>query len=148
MQKFRAKTGYLILIPLLVLFIGFPAHQILNGAPTNAIITMAAIMIPVTAFTLNIFFGTHYTINEKKELMVKCGIIYHSKIDISSIKSISKTWNPISSPAPSLDRLEIKYGKWDSVIVSPREKQAFIQALQEINPDIKTQLISQATIQN
>ena len=147
MQKFQAKTGYLILIPLLGLFIGFPAHQIINGAPTGAIITMAAIMIPVTVFTLSIFFGTHYTINENNELTVKCGMIYHSKVDISTIKSISKTWNPISSPAPSLDRIEIKYGKWDSVIVSPKDKQAFIQALQKINPNIKNTLISQTAIQ-
>ena len=136
----------MILIPLLVLFMGFPTHQILNGAPTIAVITMVSIMIPVTAFTLSIFFGTRYTINEKSELIIKCGIIYHSKVDISTIQSISKTRNPISSPAPSLDRIKIKYGKWDSVIVSPKDKQAFILALQKINPNIKTQQISQKAI--
>ncbi len=141
MQKFKAKTGYLILIPLLMLFIGFPAQQIISGTSTGAVIAMVSIMIPVTAFTLSIFFGTHYTINEHNELTIKCGIIYHSKVDISTIKSISKTRNPISSPAPSLDRLEIKHGKWDSLIVSPQDKISFIKALQKANPKIKTQVV-------
>ncbi len=141
MQKFKAKTGYLILIPLLMLFIGLPVHQIIHKAPTIAVITMVSIMIPITAFTLSIFFCTYYIINESNELIVKCGIIYHSRVDISTIKSINKTRNLISSPAPSLDRLEIRYGKWDSLIVSPQDKIPFIKALQKANPKIKTQVV-------
>ncbi len=125
-----------------MLFIGMPTYQIINGAPLLGILIMSAIMVPIIAFTLNIFFGTSYTIIDQNELIVKCGMIYHSTVPISSIKSIRKTRNPISAPAPSMDRIELHYGKWDSVILSPRDKRNFINELQKINPNIKTEIFS------
>lgn len=43
----------------------------------------------------------------------------------------------LSSPALSLDRLEVFYNKFDSVIISPQNKEDFIVALQNINPAIE-----------
>ena len=51
----------------------------------------------------------------------------------SEIQSITPTNNPLSSPALSLDRLKIDYqkqGKNKSVLISPKNKQKFIEALQ------------------
>ena len=47
-------------------------------------------------------------------------------IPINAIKSIVKSRNIISSPAWSLDRLEIKYGDNKTVLVSPKNKAAFL----------------------
>ncbi|AZB41946.1 hypothetical protein CEF21_06370 [Bacillus sp. FJAT-42376] len=45
---------------------------------------------------------------------------------------------PLSAPALSLDRLEITYGRsFDIAVVSPKEKQEFIDMLLKIQPDIK-----------
>ncbi|MEG0697900.1 MAG: PH domain-containing protein, partial [Algoriella sp.] len=66
----------------------------------------------------------------------KSGFLVNKKIDINSITKISKTNNPISSPALSLDRIEIFYNKYDSVIISPKNEQEFIQDLQKINSSI------------
>lgn len=140
MKAFKSKVGYEILIPVLVVLLGTAVWPIIDGAPMKAIITMIAIIAPVTLFILHMFYRTTYSINEKNELLIKCGFLFNSKIDISKIKSVSKTRNPISSPAPSLDRLELKYGKWDSVMVSPKDKTGFIEELLKINPNIVNNL--------
>tara|TARA_Y100001972_G_C7661801_1_gene333932 strand:+ start:943 stop:1380 length:438 start_codon:yes stop_codon:yes gene_type:complete len=140
LQTFKARIGYEIFIPVLLILIAVLAIPIFNGAPLIAVIVQIAIMLPIIAFTLSIFFGSTYKINDKNELEVRCGIILNSKVDISSIKSISKTHKYKSSPAPSIRRIELKYGHLDSVILSPKDINGFIKALQMINPNIKNQL--------
>ncbi len=57
-------------------------------------------------------------------------------MNIEKIKSITKTNNPISAPAASFDRIEINYGEFNSVIISPKDKIGFIKELIKINPNI------------
>jgi hypothetical protein len=49
------------------------------------------------------------------------------KVEIQKITSVKRTRNPLSSPALSTDRLEIKYGKWDFVLISPKNKERFVK---------------------
>lgn len=89
---------------------------------------------------LFIFFisrSTRYII-EENQLVVKCMFIVNERIDISKIKKIEKTNSILSSPALSLDRIAIKYNKFDEVYISPKEKQAFVDELLKINPEIVT----------
>ena len=58
---------------------------------------------------------------------------------INTIYKISETYNPLSSPAGSIDRLEIKYNKSESVLISPKDKNAFINDLILVNPNIEVQ---------
>ena len=140
MKEFKSKVGYGILIPVLILQIGITLWPTIKGTSVEASLAMLAIMVPVIAFTLHIFFGIVYQINDKSELLIKCGFLYNVVIDISAIKSINRTRNLISSPAASLDRIELKYGKWDSVIISPSNKIEFVNELLKINPSIQNKL--------
>ena len=81
---------------------------------------------------------TTYTI-QGNALKVKAGFLFRRTIDITSIKKIEETRNPMSAPAASLDRLDIQYGSFDNVIVSPKDKAGFIEALCALNPAIKVQ---------
>lgn len=47
----------------------------------------------------------------------------------------------MSSPAPSLDRIELTYGEFGLIIISPKDKIGFAQELIKINPKIKNKLI-------
>ena len=88
---------------------------------------------------LFIFFiskSTRYII-EENQLIVKCMFIVNNKIDISKIKKIEKTNSILSSPALSLDRIAIKFNKYDEVYISPKEKQSFVNDLLKINPEIE-----------
>ncbi len=136
MKIFKSKSGYELLIPIIVLFVVILILPITNGAPLPAIATVSVTLLLTLAFILYTFLGTTYTISDDKHLWVKCGFFKATAVDISMIKSVTKTNNPIASPAPSLDRIEVHYGKYDSIIISPKDKSGFVKALQEINPDI------------
>lgn len=132
-KVYRSKLGLELIIPIglvlgIVLMISF-----LNKY--SAWIGLFTIL-PLIAFIVHLFLTTYYTI-ETGKLSIKCGFLYDSTIDIKTIRKISETSNPISSPATSLDRLEIISDKDVSIIISPKDKQGFINELVKLNPIIK-----------
>lgn len=92
-------------------------------------------LIFCVVFFYNIF-SLRYTI-ENKKLIVTAKVFYHKSIDIKSIRKIEETNTIISAPANSFDRLEIIYNKFDSIVVSPENKQQFIEDLLAVNPEIE-----------
>ena len=128
---YKAKIGIWLLIIISIVFasIIFEMFQEKNWI---------GILIPITisGFILHMVLTTKYTI-ENDNLNVKCGFLYNQNIDIKTIRKVSETNNILSSPAPSIDRLEIIYNKFDSVLVSPKDKLGFINHLKNINPIIE-----------
>ena len=88
-------------------------------------------------YMASLSFLTRYVI-EKESLTVFYGFFLKKRIPISSITSIHHSHNPLSSPALSLRRLLIRYGKYDEVLVSPVDQEAFIAALKAVNPNIES----------
>lgn len=77
-------------------------------------------------------FNTRYVIDHEN-LIIHC-IFLKWTIKLSDIQKIERTSNSVASPALSLDRLKIEYtknGKQKFVLVSPRNKATFCQALQQ-----------------
>lgn len=74
---------------------------------------------------------------EKENLNVKCTFLVNENIEINTIRKITETYNPLSSPAASIDRIEIFYNKFDSVLISPKKKKEFIEDILKINPNIE-----------
>ena len=93
------------------------------------------LMIAVILFVGWIWFGTGYEILED-ELKIRCGP-FRQRIPLQEIKAIKKTRSPLSSPACSLDRIEIKYGSSKRVMISPADKEGFIKLLLEKSPQIR-----------
>lgn len=93
-------------------------------------------MAITTFFLVHTFRNTFYIIKDKT-LIIHCGILYHSEIPIDSISKISETRNPLSSPAASLDRLDILYNKKTHVLISPLHKKEFIRDILGLNPAIE-----------
>ena len=85
------------------------------------------------------FFKLEYIIEENK-LKIKCGFFAYKPIEIKDIKEITKSNSIISSPAASFDRIEIKYGKWEELIISPKDKFTFAKHLTNLNPKIKNNI--------
>lgn len=90
----------------------------------------------VALFVGHLFFTTYYTV-EGNTLNVKSSVLINIKIDIATIRKITETNNPLSSPALSLDRLWIDYGKNGAVMISPEDKEGFIRHILQINPSIE-----------
>lgn len=129
---YKSKIGLELVIPI-GLVLGGSLLLFLLGEPKWIGL---AIILPVIAFVVHLFATTNYTI-DGKHLIIKSGFLVNKTIEIHSIKKIIETNNPVSSPATSMDRLEITYGKFDSIVISPKEKLAFIEDLKRINPDIE-----------
>jgi uncharacterized membrane protein YdbT with pleckstrin-like domain len=99
------------------------------------------IMVPVLLFVLYIFTQIKYIIDNAGVLHVKAGVIVNQKVPVKDIKSVTKTYNPLSAPALSINRLEIKYGNnYNYVLISPKERAAFINQLVLLNPNIIVKL--------
>lgn len=68
-------------------------------------------------------------------LDIQCGVI-HWKKDIMKMKTIRPTRNPLSSPAMSLDRLELQFKNGEKIMISPKDKVGFKERMKSINSEI------------
>ena len=74
-----------------------------------------------------ILLDTKYVVSEGR---LKVSSAFFSwTIPVDAITSVKATRNPLSSPALSLDRLEIKYTQGKSILVSPGDKEGFLDAI-------------------
>lgn len=139
MQKFRSKKdwwilGFVIAMTglLLQLLLTMYAKGSMAQYPVHTLIyvlTIAVLWWPV--------WSTQYRIEE--EQLVVSSMFLTWKIPLSTIQKISPSNNSVSSPALSLDRLRIDYqkqGKAKFILISPKDKQAFTQALQQAQQSI------------
>ena len=136
---YPSKVSFGLLIFIFLVFYGPLIPDLINDDLSVRMIGIIGFLSLIFAFILHLFFGTHYTI-ENNKLKIKCGVFSYKPIEIDEIKEVSKTKNIISSPAPSFDRIEIKYGKFDEIIISPKEKLNFANDLAIINPNIKNNI--------
>lgn len=95
------------------------------------IVVMAAMIYLVGT----IWFKTRYYIKQDT-LKISYGLI-NKAIDISEIKSIRYTTNPFVAPSLSVHRIEINYGKYKTIQISPKDRQAFVGELQKRNQTIQ-----------
>ena len=61
----------------------------------------------------------------------------HTDIDITTITKMERSWNPLSSPAASLKRLAVHFGKGDVIYISPRHEQEFIDEINRIKATVQ-----------
>lgn len=104
-------------------------------------IVVTIICISLCYGNIKILSTCSYTISGTR-LTVKFFVIYHQRYDIMKMTRIAPTRSIISAPAASLDRLRISMERRESVIVSPKDKKAFVNELIRINPKITLDGIS------
>lgn len=132
-MKYPSKQDWWIIllawIPL-VATIGLGLFTMVEKASTlSEQILVFASCIVVPLFFLWMMMTTYYLI-EEKNLVIRFGP-FKKTVPLASITSIRKTRNPMSSPAISLKRIEILYNRYDMVLISPKDRDAFIQVLSE-----------------
>ena len=101
----------------------------------DGLIIGLAIGSPMAIFILLLWINTKYYIRDE-HIVIK-GVLKDTLIPIASISSLNLTRNPSSAPALSMDRIEIIYDNFDFVLISPLEKERFVEELLKINPKIK-----------
>ena len=136
---YKSKVSYGLLLVIFLVFYGPFVPDLINKELNSKMLMTIGLLTLLFAFILHMFFKTRYIIDENK-LKIKCGFIPYKPIDIATIKEIARTKSIISSPAPSFDRIVIKYGKYDEIIISPKDKQNFVKDLLKINPKISNKI--------
>jgi hypothetical protein len=131
MKKYKSKIDLWLIIILTLVFGGIVIISIINKYWIGFIIAI----IP-TIFLWDMFKSTFYIITEE-ELIIRCGIFYKLVIKINDIRKISESNDLISSPALSIDRLEILYNRFDTILISPKKKYEFLQSIETLKPDIE-----------
>jgi len=85
------------------------------------------------AVVLLLSFPTRYELHDR-ELVVRSGRLRY-RFEYDAITSVRPSRSPLSAPAWSLDRLEIRAGR-RTILVSPRERSAFLDALAARAPSL------------
>lgn len=135
MHRFRSRVSVVILVFIFVsiipiFFLGEPneeawiAYSVLGGS---------------IGLVLLMLFGMRYEIEEDL-LTIKLGPIPYGKINLSDIKAVERSYNPLSSPAASLKRLYVSSEKRD-MLISPANEEEFIRILKSKNPNIKIDVV-------
>lgn len=90
-------------------------------------------------------FPTNYELGPDA-LIVRSGLIRRS-IPYHEIRQVRASRSPLSSPALSMDRLAIACGSSRTILISPRDRAAFLRDLSTRIPDLRTDLLSIAGTQ-
>jgi hypothetical protein len=130
----RVSIGLLGFIGLV--FFGPLAWDLLSNNDPPTYWPVLWLLIALYCIILYFLITTRYRISGR-DLLIQMGWFNYSTISIDSIRSVEPSSSILSAPAPSLRRLEIKYNQWDSVLVSPRDREGFGKALVSINPNIQ-----------
>lgn len=77
-----------------------------------------------------LLLGTDYVL-EPAQLLVRSGP-FRWRVPVAEITAITPTSNPLSSPALSLNRLRIEYGRGSAIMISPRDKERFLRDLEAL----------------
>ncbi len=129
-KRFKSKVDRWIFVLLIVVIIvqivavGSAALQARDPIVTTGLIFL---MIAVVGLMVWLLLGTHYTV-DRGVIKIVSGP-FRWKVPIDQITSVTASKSPLSSPALSLDRIYIRYGKWRRIMVSPVDKAGFLKAI-------------------
>jgi hypothetical protein len=97
--------------------------------PLPAVLLMVGVEVVVLLLISRTFHSTRYEVTSR-EVIARSGL-FRWRIEIDGIESIRPSGSLASSPALSLDRLEIRYAGGRTLLVSPRDGEGFLQAVVE-----------------
>lgn len=106
----------------------FGAAVVLAEGSTTSWVLGAFIAAVGAGLPIWLLLSTRYTL-KRDQLIVQCGP-FKWRVPTAEITGVTPTSNPLSSPALSLDRLRIDYGRGASLMISPCDKDRFLSDLE------------------
>ncbi len=139
-MRFESKRDLWIVlmlrgIPIAVLLTLASAWYVSRGDVRGPAIGVLLLIAVELFFFESLLRSTYYVI--ENGILVIHSSFLKWRVPIAEITAVQPTRSPLSSPALSLDRLRIEYGK-KVVLVSPDDQQRFLEALRSVNPAITT----------
>ena len=128
-MHFKSKVDawfYAVLIGSVIVVIGAVLPIVQQPSLVNFIF-VGSVLLVAAGLPLWLLAGTRYLV-EDGMLTIRSGPFKWS-IRLDEIRSVQPSRSLLSSPALSLDRLKIVYGAGKQVLVSPRDREAFLRAI-------------------
>lgn len=129
-RRFRSKldTWILVLMIVAIVFqvVAVGAAALKAGEPL-ATTGLLLLVIGVSGLMIWLLVGTYYTV-DRGYIRIASGP-FRWKVPIDDITSVEATRSLLSSPALSLDRIRIRYGKNRRVMISPADRDGFLRAI-------------------
>jgi PH (Pleckstrin Homology) domain-containing protein len=100
---------------------------LLAHPPLPAALLIVSVEVVILVFVPRLLKSTRYLVGDR-ELIVRSSL-FRWRIPIDSIDSIRPSRSPASSPALSLDRLEITYEGGRKLLISPQDREGFLAAV-------------------
>ncbi len=131
--KSKVDTWLIIVMAASTLLVAGACFSIDNADLLAYIINIVLVAVMVFAFVA--IFNIRYEVSEGV-LLVRTFILLSYTIPVADIREIRASSSWLASPAASLDRLEIRYSKRRTILLSPADKQGFVDCLTGVNPNI------------
>jgi hypothetical protein len=120
---------WLIAVVVLSVAVCVVAVVAVASSASAGVLWMSAALSAIAAFLpVWLLLSTRYAI-EPGQVVIRSGP-FRWHIPIAEITDIVPTSNALSSPALSLDRLRISYGRGRVLMISPRDKEQFLKDLE------------------
>lgn len=130
-RVFKSKVGWWFHFIILLMVAGC-----VKAFLSTDLLAMCVAMA-VTALLIHMLLNTWYKVTADGLLVVHSSIFPEKKIAIAEITALEASVMPVSSPALSLDRLIIYKDDRQWILVSPVNRNEFVQLLRKFNPNIK-----------
>jgi len=132
-MKFPSKVDGWLIPVMIVSFAGLLTALVavmISPTPWPIRILVVVVLVLVTFLLISVFRNTSYEV-DSTDLRIVSGP-FKWTVPIADITEIKPTRNPLSSPALSLDRLKVSYGKRKWVLISPADKDGFKRAIAKV----------------
>ncbi len=127
-RTYRSKVdGKIAGVTVLTIAVLIVAGATLPDRNHDTAIVLHAVSLFCLALCVWTLLGTYYVI-DATSLVVRSGP-FHWTVALRDIRSVQATRDIRSGPALSFDRLRIEYGAGRVLLISPREKDAFLADL-------------------
>lgn len=97
-----------------------------TGQALHIIVAVGTLLLAI-GLPLWLLYSTSYRV-DSKSLRVRSGP-FRWTIPLDEIHDVRASRSPLSSPALSLDRIQIRYGRGKSMLLSPRDREKFLAAI-------------------
>jgi hypothetical protein len=116
--------------------LGFPAWHLGSAVGASHPVDYVVIVFPLAVLAVigMVSYPCEYIL-EPKHLVVRSGML-RNRIPLLAITAVHPSRSLASAPAWSLDRLEIRYGRTQHVVISPKAKSDFLDELQSRAPHL------------
>ncbi len=130
-MRFLSKVDGWLIPVFIIAIVGMLAAFVtvlIEDTPFWLQLVMTVVSVLFCALLFAILKSTYYVVADGK-LKIVSGP-FRWTIPVADIIEVSASRNPLSSPALSLDRLKVVYGRRRFMLVSPADKDGFIKAIE------------------